>query len=477
MKFIPGSVLLFFLVITSCGFGAQRPNIIYILTDDLGYGDLGCYGQKQLTTPHLDRMAAEGMKFTRHYAGSTVCAPSRCVLMTGLHTGHCAVRANGPGLIPDNALTVPKLLKDAGYNTACIGKYGLGLPLPADDPQKKGFDYFFGYVDTAHAHNAYTTFLTRNGERVNLQNRLIPGMGDKKEGMGVAALDGRPDFAPEILGKDVLNFLDMQTKAERPFFLYYALNLPHANNEAGKNAPLRHGMETPSYGEYADRDWPDAEKGFASMMRFVDNEVGAILAKLKALGLDKNTLVMFASDNGPHHEGLHKDEFFNSNGPLKGTKRDLTDGGIRVPFIAWWPGTIEAGKVSDRVSAFQDLLPTVAELSGAKVEGECDGISLAPTLTGKAQQPSHSYLFWTFEEQGGKQAVLRWPWKLIHLNSLPGSLQKTKAGKVVEKELKVELYDLEKDPGEARNVASENVRLVTELEALMREAWRSPNGK
>ena len=276
-----------------------KPNIVYILVDDAGYGDLGCYGQKKFTTPNLDRMAAEGMRFTRHYAGCTVCAPSRCVLMTGLHTGHCRVRGNGPGFIPDTDLTLPSLLKSVGYTTACIGKYGLGSPLPADDPNKKGFDHFFGYVDTAHAHNCYPTFLIRDGKQVLLENKLIPGT-EKKSGMGVAAPDGRKQWAPQLIADDVQHWLDERGKEkDKPFFLYYALNLPHANNEAGNaQSPLGHGLETPGYGEFAGKDWPDVEKGFASMMRFIDDQVGAVFAKLKALGLEENTVVFFTSDNG-----------------------------------------------------------------------------------------------------------------------------------------------------------------------------------
>lgn len=449
---------------------AERPNIVYILADDAGYGDLGCYGQKAFTTPNLDRLAAEGMKFTHHYAGGTVCAPSRCVLLTGLHTGHCRVRGNGPGFVPDTDLTVPKLLKSAGYTTACFGKYGLGAPLPDDDPNRKGFDHFFGYVGTRHAHNGYTTFLIRDGQRVPLDNRLIPGSNRGVDGVGVATRDGRRQWAPQVIADEVQDWLDERgTEKNKPFFLYYALNLPHANNEAGySKSPLGHGMESPGYGEFAAKDWPDVEKGFARVMRFVDDQVGAVLAKLKELGLDDNTIVFFSCDNGPHQEGLHRVAFFLSNGGLNGMKRDLTDGGVRVPFIARWPGRIKAGAECRHVSGFQDFLPTAAELAGAEVSAQCDGISFVPSLFGNdGGQKRHPYLFWNFDEQGGKQAVLQWPWKLIHLN--------TGGGKAVgRKPLVVQLFNLDADPREKTNVTAEHPEIVSRLDSLMKEAWKEP---
>jgi arylsulfatase A-like enzyme len=463
-----------------CADGAQqRPNIIFILVDDAGYGDLGCYAQTKFTTPQLDRMATEGMKFTRHYAGSTVCAPSRCALMTGLHTGHCRVRGNGPGFIPDTDLTVPKLLKSAGYTTACIGKYGLGSPLPLDDPNRKGFDYFFGYVGTAHAHNGYTPFLVRDGKRVPLDNEIIPGSGRKIEGGGVATRDGRRQWAPQLLADDVQRWLDERGKnANQPFFLYYALNLPHANNEAGKNSPLGHGLESPGYGEFAGRDWPDVEKGFASHMRFIDDQVGAVLAKLKTLGLDERTIVFFSSDNGPHEEGLHQVAFFQSNGGLTGRKRDLTEGGLRVPFIARWPGRIKAGQVSQHISGFQDFMPTAAELAGTQVTASCDGISFVPELLGRnSEQKQHPYLYWNFMEQGGKRSVLQWPWKLIHLNTGGGDAGPREGATnqaSVATSATVQLYNLEKDPREQANVAGAHPEIVRQLAQLMREAWRAP---
>ncbi len=455
---------------------ADKPNIVFILADDMGYGDAVCYGQKTLATPNIDRMASEGMRFTRHYAGCTVCAPSRCVLLTGLHTGHCRVRGNGPGSIPDTDMTVPKLLKSAGYSTACIGKYGLGQPPSLDDPQKKGFDYFFGYVDTAHAHNCYTNFLIRNGTEVPLDNKMIPGT-YRSKGMGVAAPDGRKQWAPQLLADDVQRWLDERAKEkDRPFFLYYALNLPHANNEAGKDSPLGHGLESPSYGEFAARDWPDVEKGFASVMKFVDGEVGAVLAKLKALGLDENTVVFFSSDNGPHQEGGHHVAQFQSNDGLTGMKRDLTEGGVREPFLARWPGKIKPSTASDHVSGFVDFLATCAALAGVPTGAATDGLSYLPTLLGEPDnQKAHPYLFWNFLEQGGKRSVLQWPWKLIHLNTgVVDSPAGTKGKAAAPKLVRVELYNLEKDPAEEKNVAADNPAMVAGLEKLMKDAWREP---
>ena len=456
-----------------------KPNIIYILLDDAGYGDFGCYGQMMLRTPNVDRLAADGMKFTRHYAGSTVCAPSRGTLMTGLHTGHSRIRGNGLSHLPDTDLNVARLLKDAGYQTACIGKYGLGSPAPLDDPQKKGFDYFFGYVGTAHAHNFYTDFLVRNGMKLPLDNVMIPNSGNKRD-TGVATADGRKQWAPQLLADDVQRYLDERAQhSNQPFFLLYALNLPHANNEAKADSPLGHGMETPGYGEFASRDWPDVEKGFASAIRFVDNEVGAVLAKLKSSGMDENTIVMFSSDNGPHKEGGHDSTFFQSSGGLNGTKRDLTDGGIRVPFLVRWPGKIKPATVSDHVSGFQDLIPTAADLAGVKVTGECDGISLLPELLGQNdQQKKHDYLCWYFNEAGGKRAVLKWPWKLIHLNTdSEGGTTNVDSKKKpnAAKPLTIQLFNLEHDPAEATNVADTNPKVVAELTAIMRQAWRNPS--
>lgn len=430
----------------------RRPNIIYILADDLGYGDLGCYGQKTLTTPNLDRMAAEGMRFTQHYAGSTVCAPSRCVLLTGLHTGHCRVRGNGPGQLLDEDVTIAEVLKQAGYRTGCVGKWGIGNPPPLDDPQRQGFDYFYGYVNMFHAHNFYPEFIIRNGERVALRNEVEPQWKDS-DGRGIATK--RVDYVPDLVTAEALSFIERHR--DEPFFLYFAMNVPHANNEAGRSSRLERGMEVPSFGEFADREWPAPEKGFASMIRNLDGDVGKVLAKLKELDIDENTLVIFSSDNGPHQEGGHEMPFFDSNGQLQGMKRDLYEGGIRVPMIARWPTGIQAGSVSPHVSGFQDILPTLTQLAGADAPTN-DGLSMVPTLLGQGDQPQHDYLYWEFLEKGGRQAVLQGKWKGIRLET-----EKNPNGPL-------ELYDVSKDIEEAHNLAEQHPEIVAKLAAIMREA-------
>ncbi len=425
---------------------AKKPNIIFVLADDMGYGDPGCFGQETLKTPHLDRMAATGLTFTRHYAGSTVCAPSRCVLMTGLHTGHCTVRSNGNVKLKPDDITVAQVLKKAGYRTGCIGKWGVGRP-GLNDPNEHGFDYFYGYICMNHAHNCFPEWVIRNGKKVPLRNVLAEKWKKRnvRPGSGVAAK--KVDFVPHLCQKEVLKFIDRNK--EHPFFLYYALNIPHANNEGGRN-----GMEVPSYGKYAEKEWPDQEKGFASMISYIDGYMKELFEKLKADGLEKNTLVMFSSDNGPHQEGGHIMEYFNSNGPLRGMKRDLYEGGVRAPTIANWPGVIKAGRETAHVSGFQDILPTFAELAGVACP-ETDGISLVPTLLGKGKQKKHDHLYWEFYEGGGKRAVLKGKWKAVRLNTFR------------KPDGPIQLYDITKDPSEEKDVASEHPEVVAEMARIM----------
>ncbi len=429
---------------------ADKPNIVYVLADDLGYGDLSCYGQKTLRTPHLDQMAREGMRFTRHYAGSTVCAPSRCVLLTGKHIGHASVRGNDSGLIGDDEWTLAKMLRDAGYRTGCVGKWGVGNPPPLDDPGRNGFDYFYGYVNMFHAHNFYPEFIVRNGSKVKLRNILAPKWRqpsrEGREGRGVAAT--KIDYVPDLVTAEALAFI--QRNKSKPFFLYYALNVPHANNEGGKD-----GMEVPTFGEFGSRDWPKPEKGFASMIRNIDRDMGKLFAKLKELDLDENTIVFFSSDNGPHQEGGHVMDFFDSNGDLLGKKRDLYEGGIRVPLIARWPGKIKANSESDHVSGFQDMMPTLAEIAGSTVAAT-DGISFVPTLLGNSsRQEKHPHLYWEFKEQGGKQAVLKDNWKAVRLN-----WSKKPDGPI-------QLFDLAADPGEENDVADQHTATVRMMNEIM----------
>jgi arylsulfatase A-like enzyme len=427
---------------------ADRPNIVFILADDLGWGDLGCYGQAKIKTPNLDRLAREGVRFTQAYAGSTVCAPSRCALMTGLHTGHCRTRGNGGGggpranvpLAPDDTC-VAELLKKAGYVTALVGKWGLGEDGSTGVPTKKGFDHFFGYLNQHHAHNYYPDFLWRNETRVAVDN-------PPSETENVAA--SPRVYAPDLFVADALKFIDAH-KA-KPFFLYFATTSPHANNE--KTKATGEGNEVPSDEPYTREPWPQAEKNKAAMITRLDADVGKLLAALKDHGLENDTVVIFSSDNGPHQEGGNKVDFFASAGPYRGLKRSMTDGGIRVPAIARWPGRIKPGTVSDHVWAFWDFLPTACDLAGVETPTGLDGISIAPTLTDRGVQKTHDFLYWEFHEGGTKQAVRHGNWKAVRLApSRP-----------------LELYDLAADPGEKRNVAADQPTVVAKIEAYLKAA-------
>lgn len=433
----------------------QKPNVIYILADDAGFGDLGCYGQEKIKTPNLDKMAAEGMRFTQHYAGSTVCAPSRCCLMTGKHTGHCTVRGNVDVLMKKDDSTIAKIMKRADYTTGCIGKWGIGHPPPPSDPHTNGFDYFFGYLSMWHAHNYYPDFLWRNGEKVELRNIVQhPEKHYKKDQESLVGLAGKKvDYSSDLFTLDALEFIE---KRSRPFFLFLSYTIPHANNEAGKFG--EHGMEVPDLGIYKDKDWPEPEKGKAAMISRLDSDIGRILNRLKALGIDENTLVIFSSDNGPHKEGGIAPDFFDSNGPLKGIKRDLYEGGIRVPMIARWPGKIKAGSETEHISAFWDILPTLAELVGVQPSKDIDGISMLPTLLGKPQR-EHKYLYWEFHEGNSKQAIRMGNFKAVRLApSKP-----------------IELYDLSSDIGEENDVAGEHPEIIAEVKAILGQVRTDEN--
>ena len=440
---------------------ANRPNIIFILADDLGYGDLGCYGQKTIKTPNIDQLAEEGMKFTDHYAGSTVCAPSRCCLMTGLHTGHALIRANGNVPLRPSDVTVAELLKAVGYRTGIIGKWGLGEPETTGIPNKQGFDYWFGYLNQRHAHNYYPSYLWRNEEKYPLKNEVnhIIGGRDRTPG-GVATK--RVEYSHDLMAVEALNFI--KKNKDKPFFLYLPFTIPHANNEAGSK-----GMEVPSFGQYADKDWPEPQKGHAAMITRMDGDIGRLMSLLKTLGLDEKTLVMFSSDNGPHKEGGGDPAFFDASGPLKGYKRALYEGGIRVPMIARWPGKIKAGSTSNHVSAFWDFLPTCCELAGADAPEGIDGISMVPTFLGRRrQQKKHDALYWEFHEQGKKQAVRMGNWKGVRLN-----VAKKPDGPI-------ELYNLKDDIGENNNVAHRHPEIVAKIEKHLKslrtpsEHWKMP---
>ena len=423
--------------------GIAKPNIIYILVDDLGYGDLGCYGQNWIRTPNIDRMAAEGMRFTDHYAGSTVCAPSRCCLMTGLHTGHAWVRANGRLPLRPEDVTVAELLKGAGYTTGIIGKWGLGEADTTGIPNRQGFDHWFGYLNQRHAHNYYPEFLWDNEEKVTLNNKVI----DKGRLGGVAT--ERVDYSHDLFAARALRFVE--DHRDQPFFLYLALTIPHANNEAGNE-----GMEVPSYAPYEDKTWPDAQKGHAAMITRMDRDIGRLLDRLKDLGLDEKTLVIFTSDNGPHKEGGADPTFFKSSGPLRGYKRALYEGGIRVPMIARWPGHIEAGAQSDHISAFWDFLPTCCDLVGIETPAGLDGISMLPTFLGRsADQRRHPYLYWEFHEQGKRQAIRWGRWKAVRNNVR------------AQPDGPLELYDLQEDISEQTDVSAGHPEIVLKIEGLL----------
>ena len=419
----------------------SKPNIIFILADDLGYGDVGCYGQKKIKTPNIDRLAAEGVRFTQAYAGSPVCAPSRCVLMTGLNTGHCYIRGNSKQNLRPDDVTVAEVLKGVGYATGLCGKWGLGHEASEGVPTKQGFDHFFGYLDQTHAHNYYPTFLLRNEERVKLRN-VVPDEG--KVGQGVASQ--KVDYSHDMIAEEALGFIDRNK--DKPFFLYAAFTLPHANNEAKQD-----GMEVPEIGEYAEKDWPERQKQHAAMITRMDRDVGRIMERLRKHGIDENTVIFFSSDNGPHREGGNDPDFADSNGPLRGIKRALYEGGIRVPFIARWPGHIKAGTTSDFVTMFQDFLPTAAAIAGATAPSAIDGRSILPALRGESQK-AHDALYWEFHEAGFHQAVRMGDWKGVR--------------KGMKEPL--ELYDLSKDVGETKNLAAEHPEIVKQMEQYLATA-------
>ena len=431
----------------------KPPNIIYIIADDLGYGDLSCYGQQRFQTPNLDRLAESGMRFTQHYAGTTVCAPSRSVLMTGLHTGHTPIRGNkewqpeGQWPLPDSAYTLAEMLKEAGYVTGAFGKWGLGFVDTEGAPHRQGFDRFYGYNCQRLAHNYYPAHLWNNEEKIILEANS-----------GLA----KETYAPELIHREALEFLN--ANRDTTFFLFYPMILPHAELVApeaymarfrGKFLPEKtfEGVDDGErfrQGPYGSQH--ESHAAFAAMVTMIDDMVGELLQRVNELGLDENTLIIFTSDNGPHLEGGGDPDYFDSNGPLRGYKRDLYEGGIRVPMIARWTGRIKAGTVSNHVSAFWDVMSTIAELLNAFVA--TDGVSFLPELLGDtARQQQHQSLYWEFHEQGGRRALRVGDWKLVQYNAWS------------EPRGAFELYNLSEDIGETRDVAQE---FPTETERLVR---------
>jgi len=425
-------------IVTSVSFAATKPNIIFILADDLGQGDLGCYGQQKIKTPNLDRMAAEGVRFTQAYSGTTVCAPSRTSLITGLHIGHAPVRGNRETLpgegqmpLPEKTVTVAQLLKAQGYATACMGKWGMGMFETTGSPFKKGFDHFYGYNCQRHAHSYFPGYLYENEKRIELP--------ENKEGQ-------KKTYADKMIQKDVLSWVEQQ--GTKPFFLYYATTLPHGS------------YEIDDLGEYADKtNWTERAKNFAAMVTRLDQNVGDLVALLKKMGVEKNTLILFSGDNGPAFgETTPTAKFFNQSidGQLRGFKRSLYENALRQASLAYWPGTIPAGRVSAEPWAFWDFLPTCAELAGASYpEGYTpDGLSLVSFLKG-GPAPKREYFYWELHEGGFEQAVRFGNWKAIRSGGVKG---------------KVELYDLAADQGEKNDLADKQPEIVKQAERLLKAA-------
>lgn len=469
-------ILILFLLI-SCTPEAEtplirQPNIVYILADDLGYGDLGSYGQEDIKTPNLDRMAEQGMRFTQYYAGSTVCAPSRAVLMTGLHSGHAPIRGNRETLpigqypLQYGTQTVAKLLNHAGYATGAFGKWGLGYPGSEGMPSLQGFDTFFGYLGQRRAHFYYPEFLFldqkgKELQRVPLEGNEVNDDPERFPGSGTPIT--AETYAPKAIQDRVLSF--MEENQNQPFYLYYPSTIPHASLQVpdeylqmylDDNGESIFDEEPTPQNHYTNSEMPKAT--YAAMVSYLDARVGEVLDKLEELGIAENTLVMFSSDNGSYSEGGYHYSMHNSNGELRGGKRDLYEGGIRVPLIAWWPGRIDSGPTSDHISGFQDMMPTFAELAGLNPSPGTDGISMAPTLLGTGNQKSHEYLYWEFHEQGGKQAIRKGDWKAVRLDIREN------------RDAPIELYNLNEDLTEENNVADQHPDIVAEMDSIFRAA-------
>jgi arylsulfatase A-like enzyme len=434
---------------------AHKPNFVFILADDLGFGDVGCYGQQKIRTPHIDRLAADGMRFTHFYAGAPVCAPSRCTLLTGLHTGHAYIRDNGElptegqRPIPTSTVTLAEVLKSAGYHTGVVGKWGLGGPGTEGEPNRQGFDHWFGYLCQREAHRYYPGHLWRNGEKVVLEQNLNGARGQ---------------YAHDLIAAEALRFLRdaaPHTRGGTPFFLYVAFTIPHVDLDAPPDSIkpyLGRWEEKPFPGDHY-RAEPNARAAYAAMVSRMDRDVGRISALLKELGLDDETLVMFSSDNGPSYAGGADAAFFRSAGPFRGLKGDLYDGGIHVPLVARWPGRIAAGTNSDHVAAMWDVMPTLAEAGAANIprDLQIDGISFLPALLGRPGQKEHDHLYWESPAKQGAQAVRTGDWKgvRIGLKRNPGA--------------KVQLFNLKQDVAESRDVAADHPDIVGRIDRIMRE--------
>ena len=447
LKISTSGLLLFILSIASSIAQSNKtrpPNLIYIMADDLGYGDLGCFGQKTIKTPNLDKMASEGLRFTSYYAGNTVCRPSRLSLWTGKHMGHTPISSNTNYHFKPSDITVSELLKSRGYATGGVGKWAMGGIGTTGHPNKNGFDFWFGYLDQGEAHNYYPTHLWKNTEKITLKGNTLTR--EAKDRGRVSK--NRVTYSHDLLTTQAMKFI--ADHKNTPFLLHVHWTIPHANNEGGR--ATGDGMEVPDYGIYAKEKWPNTKKGAAAMITRMDQDVGKIIQLIKKLDIQNETMIFFTSDNGPHSEGGHKHETFNANGPLRGYKRDLYEGGIRVPGIAYWPNKIKPGTESDQPFAFWDWLPTACELAGITPPTGLDGLSFAPTLLGKLdQQKIHPYLFWKY---GSKIAIRKQEWKAVR-NS-PNK--------------RLELYNLKNDIGETKNLSAQYPDKISELEKLIEEA-------
>ena len=453
-KFASYSLTVLSLCLASLTLGAAStnlPNIIFIMADDLGYGDLGIYGQKFVETPNIDRLAENGIRFTNHYSGHSVCRPSRLSLWTGLHTGHTGLTTNREFALTDSHTTVAQAMQNAGYVTGGVGKWALASG-DSGHPNDHGFDYWMGYLDQGNAHNYYPPFLWENKQKIELVGNIL----DTSEEAFGRVSEVRTTYSHDVMTKAAFDFI--RRHSDNPFLLHMHLTIPHANNELGKMG--ENGMEVPDFGIYEIESWPEAEKGFAAMITLMDRDIGKLIDLLAELNIEKNTLVIFTSDNGPHMSGGHDHTFFNSNGPLRGVKGHLYEGGIRVPFIASWPGKIEANTVSDHTSAFWDYYPTLMEITGVDIPENIDGISYLPTLINEHEnQKKHEYLYWAKSNSRTQLAVRYKNWKLVKYRSrgVWGYLRRTEW----------QLFDLEQDLGEENNVAKLYPDIVKEIVQLL----------
>lgn len=468
----------------------KKPNIIYILADDLGYGELGCYGQKLIETPNIDKLAQNGIKFTDHYSGAPVCAPSRCVLLTGKHSGHAYVRGNdewaergevwdykatiadstleGQRPMPADTKTIGKLLQSAGYKTGIVGKWGLGAPNTNSIPTKQGFDFFCGYNCQRQAHTYYPVHLYKNGSRIYLDNDTVAPHSGLDKGADPLKMESYAkynlnDYSPDIMFSEMINFIE--ESKDQPFFMYWASPFPHVPIQAPQKwvdyYHEKFGDEKPYVGQagYFPHRYPRA--GYAAMISYLDERVGQLVQKLKEMGEYENTLIIFTSDNGPTFNGGTDSPWFSSGGPFKSErgwgKCFVHEGGIRVPMIAIWPGNIKPGTQTNHISAFWDVLPTLCEIANVSVPEDVDGISFLPSLLGKGEQMQHEYLYWEFPELAGEQAIRMGDWKAIRRNIKKGNMS-------------IELYNLKEDIQEQNNVAKEHPEIVAQMEELMKKS-------